>query len=67
MSFETNKLNINGLYLAEGETIIIENDNIEYKNYFKDGTKVEWDVYMQIRPEDRLNFVELEQLRNLQA
>ena len=55
MSFEASKL-INGFYEPDGETIILENDNVEYKKYFaydhknKKPIAVDWDEYTRNRP-----------------
>ena len=59
MSFEATKL-INDFYEADGETIIIENDMIEYKKYFKAGKEVDWAEFKKNRPQDRLDFEMLE-------
>ena len=66
LSFEATKL-INGFYEADGETIIIENDEIEYKKYFVAGKAVDWDEYKKNRPQDRLdmsNLVGLQKIGN---
>ena len=68
MSFEATSL-INDFYEPSGETIIIENDQIEYKKYFsydhanKKPIEVDWDEYKKNRPEDRLDFEQLEILK----
>jgi len=68
LSFEATSL-INDFYEPSGETIIIENDQIEYKKYFsydhanKKPIEVDWDEYKKNRPEDRLDFEQLEILK----
>lgn len=62
LSFEATRL-IKGYYEADGETIIIENDQIEYKKYFVAGKSVDWDQYKKNRPEDRLDMAKLENLQ----
>jgi hypothetical protein len=64
LSFESTKL-IKGFYEADGETIIIENDSIEYKKYFLAAVEVDWDQYKKNRPEDRLDVKELQKLQAL--
>lgn len=72
MSFEASKL-INGYYEPDGETIIVENDNIEYKKYFsydekkKAPIEVDWDEYKRNRPQDRLDLSKLEEIMEIQS
>lgn len=51
-----------GFYKVDGESIIIENDMIEYKKYFVKGKEVDWNEYKKNRPQDRLNFDKLEEV-----
>jgi hypothetical protein len=53
------------MYEANGESIIIENDEIEYKKYFLAGKEVDWDTFKKNRPEDRLNLEKLEKLKTI--
>ena len=64
MSFEATKL-INDYYEADGETIIIENDQIEYKKYYQAGKEVDWDEYKKNRPQDRLDMEALGSLQKI--
>ena len=63
-SYESTRL-INDFYEADGETIIIENDQIEYKAYFKAGKKVDWDEYKKNRPQDRLDMDKLSEVMKI--
>ena len=49
--------------MNHGEAIIIENDAFQYKKYFLNNTAVEWDEFMEARPEDRLNLDKLDDLK----
>ena len=62
LSMDGTKL-IKGFYEVDGESIIIENDMIEYKKYFVAGKAVDWNEYKKIRPADRINFDKLEVIR----
>ena len=57
---------VHNYYQSDGEAIILENDIIEYKQYFRGGKIVNWDVFMQNRPHDRLNLDQLNKLQNIQ-
>jgi hypothetical protein len=70
LSFESTKL-INDFYEPDGETIIIENDQIEYKKYFSydhstnKPIEVDWDEYKKNRPQDRLDMEKLDEVCKL--
>ena len=62
LSMDPTKL-IKGFYEVDGESIIIENDMVEYKKYFVAGKAVDWIEYKKIRPEDRINYDKLDEIK----
>jgi len=49
---------------TDGEAFIIENEALEYKKYFSNGNEVDWDAFTRNRPEDILEFEEVNKLKD---
>ena len=50
-------------YQKEGEFIFTRNDMMQYKDYYKEGSLVNWNEYKKIGLEHQLNIGELKKIQ----